>query len=217
MHKKTFLICSLTLLPVVVATPLILTSCGGKYISKHFSYNDVPYANDPLPPNEEFNKLTTSDKINYLNKNINETIYFDDFLYTFVFWFDNSVSLKSGHSQIKDYVGNITASYNNGYGGIDLRFEFKDKKDISILFPDSDIAKEYTKVDCINLRTKSEFNIVNISKETNQNFYTLQTRDTSRYFMFKVYYEKTDNKRSSDEYDLSSLDVKTRDYQNYEF
>ena len=128
MHKKTFLIYSLTLLPVVVATPLILTSCGGKYISKHFSYNDVPYANDPLPPNEEFNKLTTSDKINYLNKNINETIYFDDFLYTFVFWFDNSVSLKSGHSQIKDYVGNITASYNNGYGGIDLRFEFKDKK-----------------------------------------------------------------------------------------
>ena len=201
MHKKTFLICSLTLLPVVVAAPLILTSCGGKYISKHFSYNDVPYANDPIQPNEEFNKLTTPDKINYLNKNIN----------------DNSVSLKSGHSQIKDYVGNITASYNNGYGGIDLRFEFKDKKDISILFPNSDIAKEYTKVDCINLRTESEFNIVNISKETNQNFYTLQTRDTSRYFVFKVYYEKTDNKRSSDEYDLSSLDVKTRDYQNYEF
>ena len=128
MHRKTFLICSLTLLPVVVATPLILTSCGGKYISKHFSYNDVPYANDPLPPNEEFNKLTTSDKINYLNKNINETIYFDDFLYTFVLWFDNSVSLKSDHLKIKDYVGNITASYNNGYGGIDLRFEFKDKK-----------------------------------------------------------------------------------------
>ena len=218
MHKKTFLICSLTLLPVVVAAPLILTSCGGKYISKHFSYNDVPYANDPLPPNEEFNKLTTSDKINYLNKNINETIYFDDFLYTFVLRFDNSVSLKSDHLKIKDYVGNITTSYNNGYGGIDLRFEFKDKKDISILFPDSDIAKEYTKVDCINLRTESEFNIIEISNdETNPNFYTLQTRDTGRYFMFKVYYEKADNKHSSDEYDLSSLNVETRDYQNYKF
>lgn len=218
MHRKTFLICSLTLLPVVVATPLILTSCGGKYISKHFSYNDVPYANDPLPPNEEFNKLTTSDKINYLNKNINETIYFDDFLYTFVLRFDNSVSLKSDHLKIKDYVGNITTSYNNGYGGIDLRFEFKDKKDISILFPNSDIAKEYTKVDCINLRTESEFNIIEISNdETNPNFYTLQTRDTGRYFMFKVYYEKADNKHSSDEYDLSSLNVETRDYQNYKF
>ena len=218
MHKKTFLICSLTLLPVVVAAPLILTSCGGKYISKHFSYNDVPYANDPLPPNEEFNKLTTSDKINYLNKNINETIYFDDFLYTFVLRFDNSVSLKSDHLKIKDYVGNITTSYNNGYGGIDLRFEFKDKKDISILFPNSDIAKEYTKVDCINLRTESEFNIIEISNdETNPNFYTLQTRDTGRYFMFKVYYEKADNKHSSDEYDLSSLNVETRDYQNYKF
>ena len=218
MHRKTFLICSLTLLPVVVAAPLILTSCGGKYISKHFSYNDVPYANDPLPPNEEFNKLTTSDKINYLNKNINETIYFDDFLYTFVLRFDNSVSLKSDHLKIKDYVGNITTSYNNGYGGIDLRFEFKDKKDISILFPNSDIAKEYTKVDCINLRTESEFNIIEISNdETNPNFYTLQTRDTGRYFMFKVYYEKADNKHSSDEYDLSSLNVETRDYQNYKF
>ena len=128
MHRKTFLICSLTLLPVVVATPLILTSCGGKYISKHFSYNDVPYANDPLPPNEEFNKLTTSDKINYLNKNINETIYFDDFLYTFVLRFDNSVSLKSDHLKIKDYVGNITTSYNNGYGGIDLNLNSKIKK-----------------------------------------------------------------------------------------
>ena len=103
------------------------------------------------------------------------------------------------------------------YDNVISCFEFKDKKDISILFPDSDIAKEYTKVDCINLRTESEFNIVNISKETNQNFYTLQTRDTSRYFMFKVYYEKTDNKRSSDEYDLSSIDVETRDYKNYEF
>ena len=138
-------------------------------------------------------------------------------MYTFVFWFNNSVSLKSGHSQIKDYVGNITASYNNGYGGIDLRFEFKDKKDISILFPNSDIAKEYTKVDCINLLTESEFNINNINNKSNQNFYSLQTRNANKYFMFKVYYEDSNSKRVSDEYDLSSLDIQTRVYKNYEF
>ena len=217
MHKKTFLICPLALLPVVAATPLILTSCGGKYTSKHFSYDNVSYINEPLSTNEEFNKLISTDKINYLNKNINETIYCDDFLYTFVSWFDDSVTLKSDHSKIRDYIGNIATSYNKGYGGIDLRFEFKEKKDISILFPGSEIVKEYTKVDYINLLTESEFNINNIDNKSNQNIYSLQTRNASKYFMFKVYYEDSNSKRVSDEYDLSSLDIQTRVYKNYEF
>ena len=217
MHKKTFLICSLTFLPILVATPLILTSCGGKYNSKHFSYNNVPYINEPLPQNDEFNKLISSEKINYLNRNINETIYSDDFLYTFVSWFDDYVTLKTDHSKIRDYIGSITISYNNGYAGIDLRFEFKDKKDISILFPESELTREYAKVDYINLLTESEFNIDKIGKKSNQNFYTLQLRDTSKYFMFKVHYEDSHSKRLTDEYDSSSLEIQTRVYQNYKF
>ena len=217
MHKKTFLICSLTLTPVVVTAPLILTSCGRKYTSEYFYYENFKYNNIPFPENEEFDKLTTEEKINYLNKNINETIYCDDFLYTFVHWFDESVFETSTHSKIRDYIGTITTSYNKGFAGVDLRFEFKNKKDISALFPGSESVSSFTNVSCINLLSDSEFSITGISNDGSENYYTLETKNTDKYFKFVIYYAKASSNRKSDVYKLPSLNVRTRDYQNYEF